>query len=63
MDFTNKEVNDAEEAVVKLSEAFKISDKEVVHLLIYGFTVKYKSKLPTHVAELVEELKATFDTY
>lgn len=62
MDFTNKELNDAEEAVIKLSSALSCSEKEVIDILEYGLLYKY-GVTTTKFDEIIDELKATFDAY
>ena len=61
MSLTNRQLNDAEEAVSKLAEASNLDDKEIVEIIADGFAMKYKGKLPAEISELIEELRATFD--
>ena len=63
MNWTDKQLNDAEEAIVKLSESTGLSLEEVVEIIADGFAMKYKGKLPDDKRELIEELRATFDAY
>jgi hypothetical protein len=54
----------AEEAVTKLADAFDVPEKDIVALLELGLQIQYSSKvLHPRSAELIEELKATFDAY
>jgi len=63
MTWTDKQLNDAEEAVVKFSEASGLSHKEVVNIIADGLDVKYNGKLPDVIYDLIDELRATFDAY
>jgi len=63
MTWTDKQLNDAEEAVVKFSEATEFSHKEVVNIFADGLELKYSGKLPDGIYDLVDELRATFDAY
>lgn len=63
MDWTDKELNDAEESVVKMAEATGLADKEIVEVISDGFSMKYAYNLPERVKSLVDELRATFDAY
>jgi len=63
MTWTDEKLNAAEEAVVKLSEATDLTDKEIVDVIADGLAMKYKGKLPDNLYELVDELRATFDAY
>jgi flavodoxin len=63
MTWTDKQLNDAEEAVTKLTEATNLTDKEIVDVIADGFAIKYKGKLPDNIYDLIDELRATFDAY
>ena len=63
MAFTEKQINDAEEAVVSLTQATNLTDKEIVDVITDGFTMKYNGNLPKDIFDLIDELKATFDCY
>jgi hypothetical protein len=62
MDFTNKELNDAEEAIIGLSNALGCSEKEVIDILEDGFFYKY-AVIPVKAELLIDELRAIFDAY
>ena len=59
MTWTDKELNDAEEAVTKLTEATSLTEEEIAD----GFAMKYRGKLPDNIYDLIDELRATFDAY
>lgn len=63
MTLTNKQINDAEEAVIKLTEATNLSNREIIDVIADGFVMKYKGKLPHNIYDLIDELRATFDAY
>ena len=51
MTWTDEKLNVAEEAVVKLSEATDLTDKEIVDVIADGLAMKYKGKLPDNLYE------------
>jgi hypothetical protein len=63
MTWTDKELNDAEEAVTKFVEATGLSEKEVVEVFADGLAMFYKGELPDRLYDLIDELRATFDAY
>ncbi len=63
MSFTDKQLNDAEEAVTKLASAINLTDKEIVEVIIDGLVVKYMGPIPDNINPLIDELRATFDAY
>ena len=63
MDWTSKELNDAEEGINSLVEATGLSDKEIIEILASGFAFEYKGRIPDKFRELLDELRATFDAY
>lgn len=63
MNWTYKQLNDAEEAIIKLTEATNLSDKEIIDVIEDGFIMKYEGNLPDDIYDLIDELRATFDAY
>ncbi len=63
MAYSNKELNAADEAVEKLVEVTKLTEREIIDVLENGFAMKYKGKLPSDIVELIDELRASFDVY
>jgi hypothetical protein len=55
MAFTEKQINDAEEAVVSLTQATNLTDKEIVDVITDGFTMKYNGNLPKDIFDLIDE--------
>jgi len=63
MNWTDKQLNDVEEAVNKLSDATNLSEGEIIDIIEDGFSMKYKGRLPDDIYDLIGELRATFDAY
>lgn len=61
MTWTDWQLNDAEEAVEKLSNATNLEFEEIIDVIHDGFSMKYKGSIPDHIYELIDELRATFD--
>jgi len=63
MHWTDKDLNNAEEAVTKFVEATGFSERQVVEIFTDGLAMFHKGRLPDRMVELINELCATFDTY
>lgn len=63
MNWTDKQLNDAEEAVTSFTKATGFSEKEVVNVIAGGLEMKYNGRLPDNIYDLIDELRATFDAY
>jgi hypothetical protein len=63
MAFTERQINDAEEAVVSLTQATNLTEEEIVDVIADGFYMKYNGNLPKDIFDLIDELRATFDCY
>lgn len=61
MNFTNKQLNDAEEAIIGLSSALGYSEKYIIDILENG--LYSDGVILLRVEELIDELRATFDAY
>lgn len=63
MNITDTQLNDAEESVTKLAEATGLDPAVIVDVLNDGFSIRYRGKLSSHIHDIIEELRATFDVY
>ena len=62
-ELTNIQLNRAEEAILGLSHALDIPEKEVLELLYSGMALETKGKMSPKYNYFKEEMNATFDNY
>jgi hypothetical protein len=60
---SSKDLNSAEEAIVNLSEALGLSEKQVIEIISGGMMLETRGKLTTRFKEFLDEMTATFDAY
>ena len=60
---SDKELNSGEEAIVALSSALGISEKQVIEIIHDGMILNTKGKMTPSYKEFIEEMTATFDAY
>lgn len=60
---TNADYYNAEEAIIHLSIALGISEKEAITILEAGITFEFAGNPPAKHLEFIDEMKASFDCY
>lgn len=61
MNVTDHQLNIAEEAVIMLSQATGLTDKQIVNVLFSGFAME--GVIDDDIKYIMEEIQATFDAY
>lgn len=60
---SNHQLNEAEEAIIALSKALSITEKQVIEIINDGMLLNTKGKMTTEYQEFIDEMTATFDAY
>lgn len=63
MKWSYSQLNDIEEAIIKLSETTNLPEVEILEVIEDGFEIKYQGNLPNNIRNLIDELRSTFDVY
>lgn len=61
MNVTDHQLNIAEEAIIMLSQATGLTDKQIVNVLFSGFAME--GVIDDDIKYIMEEIQATFDAY
>jgi len=63
LQLTESQFASSEDAVFNISHAFGLTEEEAVESIHNGISNQYGESIPPHVWELLDHLRATFDTY
>lgn len=63
MNVTDHQLNEAEEAVILLSRATGLTEKQIVNVLFSGFAMEGKGVIDDDIRYIMDEIQATFDAY